>query len=262
MYTIATLTDIRQYLQLADEDTTSDAELLKSLQQASHLIESLTHRRYCPHIESRIASIDTDHPTELILPDDLLTLSSVTNGDGSSIHLDDVKLIPTHDDTPASALVLINGEAFTYSESAINAISINGTWGWHDRWSQAWRDSDDTVQDNPLLDSATTLTISDADGADSDGFSPRFQVGQLLQIESEYLRVLAVDTENNQLTVLRGVQGTTAISHAQGTLIETYQPVPAIRDLCMRYAELLFKSIGVFDTNQDATLRRLRRIAG
>lgn len=262
MYTIATLNDIRGHLQLADDDTASDADLLKALQQASHLIESLTNRRYCPHVESRIASIDKDHPTELILPDDLLSLTSLTNGDGTAISTDDIELVPQSDDMPASALVLINGESFTYSESAVNAITINGTWGWHDRWSQAWRDSKDTVQDDPLSDSATSITVTDADGSDGDGFSPRFEVGQLLRIESEFVRVLAVDADNNQLTVLRGVHGTSASEHTQGAVIYTYQPVPAIRDLCVRYAELLFKSIGVFDTHEDATLRRLRRIAG
>lgn len=260
MYTIATLYDIHQYLQLADDDTSSDIELLKSLQQASHIVESVTQRRYCPHVESRIASIDTDHPTELILPDDLLTLSSLTNGDGSSIDLDHVKLTPDYDDTPASTLTLTNGETFIYSDSPLNAISISGTWGWHNRWSQAWRDSADTVQDDPLSDSATTISVNDADSADSDGFSPRFQVGHLLQIDSEFVRVLAIDTNTDQLTVLRGVQGTTATSHTQGTAIHTYQPIPAIRDLTVRYAELLFKSIGVFDTHNDPTLRRLRRL--
>lgn len=260
MYTIATLHDIRQHLNLADTDTSSDDNLLKALQQASHILESLTNRRYCPAIESRIASVDTNHPTELILPDDLLALSAVTNGDGSSISLADVQTVPNHADWSASVLYLINGESFTYSESPINALSITGTWGWHDRWTQAWRDSSDTVQDNPLSNSATTLTVSDADGVDSDGFSPRFQVGHLLQIESEYLRVIAVNTTINQLTVQRGVNGTTASSHVQTTPIDTYQPVPAIHDLCVRYAELLFNSIGIFDTDADPLVARLRRL--
>jgi hypothetical protein len=260
MYTIATLHDIRQHLNLADSDTSSDDDLLKALQQASHVLESLTNRRYCPAIESRVASIDTANPTDLILPDDLLSLSSLTNGDGGSINLGDVQTVPSHADLPTSVLHLINGVSFIYSESPINAVSIAGTWGWHDRWTKAWRDSSDTVQDNPLSDSATALTVTDADGVDSDGFSPRFQVGHLLQIESEYLRVIAVNTTTNQLTVQRGVNGTTASSHVQTTTIDTYQPVPAIRDLCVRYAELLFNSIGIFDTDADPLVARLRRL--
>lgn len=260
MYTIATLHDIRQHLNLADDDTSSDEGLLKALQQASHILESLTNRRYCPAVESRIASIDTQYPSDLILPDDLLSLTVLTNGDGSSISLDDVRTVPDHADLPASIVHLINGVSFTYSESPIHAISITGIWGWHDRWTQAWRDSGDTVQDNPLSAGATTISVNDADGDDTDGFSPRFQVGHLLQIESEYLRVIGMDGSTNQLTVQRGVNGTTASSHAQGTVIETYQPVPAIRDLCVRYAEMLFNSIGIFHTDADPLVARLRRL--
>lgn len=260
MYTIATLHDIRQHLDLAGDDTSSDDNLLKALQQASHILESLTNRRYCPAVESRVASIDTRHPSELMLPDDLLSLTELTNGDGSSISLDDVRTVPDHADLSASVLHLINGEHFTYSDSPINAVSITGIWGWHDRWTQAWRDSGDTVQDNPLSSDATTLTVTDADGVDIDGFSPRFQVGHLLQIESEYLRVIAIDSATNQLTIQRGVNGTTASSHAQTTAVYIYQPVPAIRDLCVRYGELLFNSIGVFHTATDPQVVRLRRL--
>jgi len=260
MYTIATLHDIRQHLNLADDDTSSDESLLKALQQASHILESLTNRRYCPAVESRVASIDTQHTTQLMLPDDLLSLSELTNGDESNISLDDVRTVPDHADLSASVLYLTNGEHFTYTESPVNAVSITGTWGWHDRWTQAWRDSGDTVQDDPLSADATTLTVSDADSVDTDGFSPRFQVGHLLQIESEYLRIIAVNTATNQLTVQRGVNGTTASSHAQTTAIYTYQPVPAIRDLCVRYGELLFNSIGVFHIDNDPQVVRLRRL--
>jgi len=260
MYTIATLHDIRQHLNLADDDTSSDQDLLKALQQASHILESLTNRRYCPAVESRVASIDSQQSTELMLPDDLLSLSALTNGDGSAISLDDVRAVPDHADLPTSVLHLINGVAFTYSESPIHAVSVMGIWGWHDRWTQAWRDSEDTVQDDPLSADATTLTVTDADGGDGDGFSPRFQVGHLLQIESEFLRVIGIDMEANQLTVQRGINGTTASSHIQGIAIDTYQPAPAIRDLCVRYAELLFNSIGVFHSDADPLVSRLRRL--
>lgn len=267
MYTIATLNDLRRHLNLADDDTSADDELVKSLQQASHILESYTNRQYNPTIESRTASIDTDNPTELILPDDLLSLTSLTNGDDSSISLNDVRLTPDDADTPASVMKLIKGASFVYSDSPINAVSITGIWGWHDSWTRAWQDSLDTVQDNPLSSGATTLTVSDADASNSEGLSPRFQVGQLLQIESEYLRVIAVDADTNQLTVQRGVNGTTASSHTQDTSIEVYHPVPAIRDLCVRYAELLFNSVGVFDAGKhddpfsDSLVSRLRRLS-
>ena len=261
MYTIATLHDLRRHLNLASTDTGSDADLLRCLQQASHIIESLTQRRYCPAVKSRSASIQPTNPEELILPDDLLVLTSLNNGDGSSIRLDDVRRAPSYPDVPASVLHLVNGARFVYSQSPVNAIRITGIWGWHDRWSRAWRDSGDAIQGNPLPASATTLSVADADGADRDGISPRFQIGHLLRIESEYLRVTAMDSAGNRLTVLRGVQGTRAAAHPLGVRIETYEAVPAVRDLCVRYAARLIHSVSVLGSESEPLLERLRRLS-
>lgn len=261
MYTIATLHDLRRHLNLAPTDASSDADLLRCLQQASHLIESLTQRRYCPTVGSRRASVQPTNPEELILPDDLLTLTSLHNGDGSSMRLEDVRRVPSHSDVPASVLQLVNGARFVYGVSPVDAISITGVWGWHDRWERAWRDSGDAVQDDPLSASATTLSVVDADGTDLDGINPRFQVGHLLRIESEYLRVTAIDRERNQLTALRGVQGTQAAAHLMGARIETYEAAPTVRDLSVRYAALLINSVGVLETESAPLLERLRRLS-
>lgn len=257
MNTIASLHEFRQHLHLAEDDTSSDSDLLSALKQATSMLESITRRRYCPYLATLTASINLNQAGELILPDDLLLLTSITNGDGTPINLDNVLTIPDRIDSPVSVLRLINGESFRYSESPIHAVSITGVWGWHERWSEAWRDSGDSVQDNPLSDSATTITVSDADGADHEGVTPRFQVGHLLKIESEYLRVVSIDTANNQLIVLRGVNGTTAVGHAQDTDIATYQPVAGIRTVCLRYAELVFNSTTLFDSDTEYMMRKI-----
>src|SRR3972149_4378910 len=62
-----------------------------------------------------------------------------------------------------------------------------------DYWATVWGSSTDSVQDNPLAAGATLVTVSDADGLDQLGFSPRFQAGQLLRCESEYWGSSSVD---------------------------------------------------------------------
>ena len=52
MYTIATLQDLRRHLQLEETDRAADADLQQALQKASHLIETLTGRRFCPFLET------------------------------------------------------------------------------------------------------------------------------------------------------------------------------------------------------------------
>ena len=259
MYTIATLHDLRRHLNLTANDNDGDDDLLRALQDASHLIEALTQRRYCPRLESRAVSLDPANPHELFLPDDLLELKSISD-EGGGINLAEIRLLPSHADSPASVLQRTDGASFSFSVSPSNSVSIDGVWGWHDRWSQAWRDSRDTIRDLSLSAAETVLTVDDSDGSDQDGLSPRFHIGHLLRIEDEYLRVTAVDHTANQLTVLRGVRGTEAASHARGAKIETYAPPPAIRDLTLRYAELMIKSVGLLDEASTPLLERMRRL--
>jgi hypothetical protein len=237
MYTLNTLYALHARLGLADSDTADDARLLAALQAAAAQIERTAGRRFCPRQATLQHTVH--YPTELILDDDLLELTTLSNGDSSTIPLDNVILLP--DDAPAGGLLLMAGSSFTWAQSPVQAVSISGIWGWHDRWGEAWRNSADTVQNNPLNSSATSLTVADADGSDSNGETPRFQVGHLLKIESEYVRVLAVNTVSNVLTVLRGVNGTTAAAHLQNTSIYTYQPPADVAAIALRWASLLYR---------------------
>jgi hypothetical protein len=106
----------------------------------------------------------------------------------------------------------------------------------------------------------------DADGTDVAGITPRFQVGQIVQIESEYLSILAVNTATNVLTVQRGQHGTTAVTHAQGSAISIYQPPRAVENLCLRVAAWLYREPNTVNgtamppmlASSLATLRRVR----
>lgn len=262
MYTLSTLDQLRTRLGLASTDTADDTRLMNALQAAAAQIERETGRRFCP----RQKAIQHNYTSslELLLDDDLLELTSLTNGDGSSINLNDA--IPAPDESPFSFIRLTGGSAFTWNTSPLQAITVNGIWGWHDRPAEMWRVTGDTVQNNPLNSSTTSLTVTDADGADSEGSFPRFQVGQLLKIENEFLRVTAVNTLSNVLTVLRGVNGTTATSHALNTPIYAYQPPAELNALALRWASWLYKEAdsaafeAALDTLQ-APLIYFRRVA-
>ncbi len=259
MYTIATLEDLRRHLDLGDGDRGSDEALLRALQEASHLIESATLRRYCPRVDTLEAKLDRSNPAALILPDDLLELRAVDDA-GGAIDLTDLVILPRPGDEPASILQLKPGAALRSGLSPAALVSVDGVWGWHDRWSQAWRDSGDQVSDHALSASATRLDVVDSDGADEDGSNPRFHVGHLLRIDGEYLRVTAIDRSANRMTVLRGVAGTRATAHLRGAKIETFAPAPAMRDLCVRYAELMLKSVGPLNLDSSPLLERMRRL--
>ena len=259
MYTIATLDDLRRHLNLSATDADEDDDLLQRLQAASQLIESLTQRRYCPRSQTREIILERPGRRELILPDDLLELRSLSIG-GVALNHSDIRLLPDDRDAPASVMQVAQGAALRFGADADATISIEGIWGWHDRWTEAWRDSGDSLRDASLDAGSEVITVSDASGSDQDGRAPRFQVGQLLRIEDEYLRVTAVESANNRLTVLRGVQGTAAAEHRRGASIETYAPPLAIRDLTLRFATLMTQSVGLLERESTPLLERLRRL--
>lgn len=234
----ATLADLRRYLALDGAQTGDDDLLLALLSTASRLIDGYAARQFTPVQATRVYSVST--PGVLLLDADLLALASVTNGDGSPIALDAMHVQPA--EAVASSLVLDRTRAaFTHAGDPVDAIQVRGTWGYHPDWTHAWTDSGDTVQDDPLSASATTLTVADADAALATGYGARFAVGQLLRVADEYLHVLAVDAETNTLTVQRGANGTTAAEHAQGAAIAVYAVPADIRGACLRLASWLYR---------------------
>ncbi len=242
MIVYATLTQLRERLNVPADDTDNDGRLLVALRQATAQIDRYTARRFAPAIQTR--RYDYQAMYALRLDIDLLELLTLTNSDGSAIDPGDVHLLPDGDG-PKSVLQLdVSADTlFYFTTLPGESIQVRGIWGTHDAWPEAWRGTADTVQDNPLSAGATAITVGDADGSDAAGLSPRFQVGQLLRIEDEYLHVTAVDTTANTVSAIRGVRGTTAASHAQSTTIAVYQPPWDVQALCLRWATWLYQQV-------------------
>jgi len=127
--------------------------------------------------------------------------------------------------SPNHELVFNHQTTLAALDDFTDSVSIVGTWGYHDNFAAMWLDSGDTVQDNPLSASATSLTVVDADV---------FETYQLIRIESEYLFISSLNTTTNVLTVERGKNGSTAASHVTSTQIDTFVPMPAVAKECRR----------------------------
>lgn len=78
----------------------------------------------------------------------------------------------------------------------------------------------DQVGTGGIDDTATTLPIKN----DVNNFC----IGSYIKIEDEVLLVTAIDSDNDQLTVVRAQAGTSAASHAADTAINPYVPSPSI----------------------------------
>jgi len=237
MIVYATLNQLRDRLNLS-ADAERDARLLGALRQATAQIDRYTARRFAPVIQTRRYRWQAADCLRLDI--DLLALLDLTNGDGRGIDPADVTLAPTGDGPYSALLVTPETVAFVAGYPLDQAIAVRGVWGWHDAWAEAWRASGDTLRAAIDADDAL-LSVADPAGADGLGLAPRFQVGQLIRIGEEYAHVTGVDTDADTLSVVRGVRGTAADSHALGTAIEVYTPPEDIQARCLRWAPWLYQ---------------------
>lgn len=127
---------------------------------------------------------------------------------------------------------------------------VTGTWGYHSDYANAWQ-AVDTLQAN-INASVTSLTVADVDGDDPFGISPRISAGQLLKIGTEYLEVTATNTTTNVVTVIRGVNGSTAAAHTAGDTVSRWLVEEPIRHVTMRQAALLYARKGQFQSEITA----------
>lgn len=257
----STVRDVRAEVMVqSSTNTTDDAKLWQAIQDASARLDSLTGQvGFWPEIATRYLDANGTHVEDggrvLYLPHGwaLLSITSLTDGGGvARVEGTDYNADP-RGRSPILKLRTVSTSALLwnyYNADTYDAMNIAGVWGWHSDYANAWVSTGDTVQDNPLSSSATTLTVTDADGSDSRGRSPRFSPGQLLKVESEYLAVTAVNTTTNTVTVQRGAQGSTAAAHVQGTAVSVFEVDGLIHRLCTRLAAFLYARRGAFEVSR------------
>lgn len=214
--------------------STRTEELLAfACQAASRMFDGSTRRKFYPWSETRYFDFPPNDSV-LKLDEDLLAVSEfTTNNDDTTITSTDYYLMcgRSYNLTPYDRIVLkLSGTQpnLLYSGTPQKSQKIAGTWGYHEDWPNAWEDTGDTVQDDPLTAVATTVTVSSVAGQGLYEMSPRFRAQDMLKIESEYLYVISTNPTADTLSVRRGVNGTTAAAHVSTTAISVYRPMDEI----------------------------------
>ena len=218
--------------------TGDDARLLALLESVSRLIDRYCNRHF--YVLSATRKFDGDGTQSLLLPD----LVSV---DASGLKTDDNKdrtfettwaatdylLLPSNAD-PATAM---NPQSRPYSRLEVDTdagtkadwpagrqtVQIAGQWGY---WRHLKRASETA---NAIAD-ATTTTVTVSSRTD-------VEAGHTLLIDSEQLYISSYSGDT--LTVVRGVNGTTAASHSGSSAIDIYEyPAPIVEAAIIQAARL------------------------
>lgn len=237
--------------ELNASNTVDDNKLRRNIETVSRRIDNLLGypRRpyFAPYIEQRGFTISNDRVSTLAgtfwLRDPLLAFSAVLRQTTSVTSL--VELYNSGNGVADSLRFTSSSYSWYPTDNdLVRKVFVTGTWGWHSDYANAWEAVDALAAG--INASVTSITVADADGADLDGFTPRFSPGNLIQIGSEWMMVNAVNTTTNALTVRRGVNGSTAASHLISAAVSTYHVDDRISRITARQAALLYARIGAF----------------
>lgn len=123
-------------------------------------------------------------------------------------------------------------------------VSVTGVWGLHADYPRAWL-AVDTLGGN-INASVTTLTAGNPAGDDAYRQPYRISAGHLLKIDDEYMDV--VEVQSTTVTVIRGVNGTTAAAHTAGATVSRWEVMPEVQYAVARQAGLLYSRLGAYQT--------------
>lgn len=130
----ATLAQLKAYLLAGGQvpPTTDDTNLLTPLlTRAQKIVETITGRTFESRTETRL--FDVPRTRQLEMDDDLLTVTTLTNGDGAVIAASDYNLIPNNH-SPKYAIRLKQSSTASWMPGSggdtERVISVAGTWGY------------------------------------------------------------------------------------------------------------------------------------
>jgi len=204
-------------------DTADDAVIESLLVAASRYADG--ERTFYPRIETRY--YDLPDSVNLMLDDDLLDLTTLTNGEGTAIVASNYLCEP-YNSPPYYKVKLRDTSTVNWLSSAAGSvqrvISVLGWWGYRELFSQrAWL-SGGTL--GAAITDTTTLAFTMTAGHS-------LVAGQIIKIESEIYNVASVST-NTITPIKRGDNGSTAATHANGTVVYVWQPMEDIKSAVLQ----------------------------
>lgn len=127
----ATLAEIKAYLTITSTNSTDDGAIEDMVEMASRLIDAETHRTFYARTETHY--FDYTSSRSLYMDDDLLTVTTLTNGDDAVITSADYNLFPLNKSPKNEIRIKQSSTYYWDSDGDSNTegvISVAGTWGY------------------------------------------------------------------------------------------------------------------------------------
>lgn len=208
---IRTLKDIVS----TDDDTT----IARFIYDSSNAIQSYCDRVFEPYLQTQYYDVPTTR--RLVFDDDLLSLTSLSDGSGA-LSASGYVLQP-YNETPYRNATLTNTVGFwQWTDTPLRAITAVGVWGYHRYYPRAWKVATTISQ---AVTTTTQTTIHITSSANCGTLS-------LIKIGDEIMRVTTHG--NPSIVVERAQNGTTATTHLNGSTVYVWAVEDVIQDACER----------------------------
>jgi len=213
-------------------DTNDDTIISDMLQGISRWIDTQTHRTFYPRVETRY--FDTPDGESLFLDDDLLALTTLTNG--ANTYTSAQYLLYPKNAQPKQWIKLLGSASIAWEASAAgdieSAISILGWWGFNNNYSQRGWSSAGTL--GAAMSDTTTASLTMTAGH-------TVLKDEIYKIDSEIVNVSNVST--NAVTLAsRGDNGSTAATHLNGAVVYKWNVQPEIKQALLSIAQSVYSS--------------------
>ena len=231
----ASIADLKGLLGISS--TTDDTVMRKVLESASRSIDQYCNRYFVTQSETKYF----DGAYILWLPDLLSITKLKTNEDSdatfeSTFETTDyitygVGLEDSLNTLPITRLeISMDSDYGSFASGIKKGVEIDGLWGYGDGISSTPYE-EDTTTNGAINDSETGFDVTSA---------TNLSAGQVILIDSEQMYIKSISSAT--LTVLRGVNGTTAATHDDSTTIYIYQYPSDIRQACLDLSVALYQN--------------------
>lgn len=221
-------------------DTDKDESLLSVIEGISRMIDKYCDRFFYVWEGAKYF----DGSADPLYVDDLLSIDTsglVTDEDGdldydNTFEATDFHLLP-YNLFPKSRIYLADNSNYSgFGFGVRKGVKITGKWGYNSS-ATPYKAAGSTI----TVADGTTTTVTASDGA-------KFETGQTIKAGDEQLFITKI--QNNNLTVERGVNGTTGATQAAATAY-IYEYPGGIPNVCLSVVERIWESEGkVFESER------------
>lgn len=217
-------------------DAPDDSVIDQIVEQTSRLLDSVTGRKFYPSYKTNVYDIPPVNDYErdtLYLHDDLLSLTSLINGDGTTIAASNY-VLKEISETPYWAIKLRNTSTVSWATDANGSseqvLNAPGVWGWHKNYPYAW------VQAGTL-----GAAITDTTGLTATATAGHTLLSQ--QIWKIGTEIFQGTVSTNTLTFnFRGDNGSTAATHLINSPVYVWLVEPVVASAAQMIVDYFYQS--------------------